>query len=46
MRIPDEDLEADDHIAHPPIAEKKTAERVTSGTGTATFVSGSGVAVK
>jgi len=46
MRIPDEDLEADDTTLHPAPAEKKTAKPVTTGTATATYVSGSGVEIK
>jgi K(+)-stimulated pyrophosphate-energized sodium pump len=46
MRIPDEDLEADDNIVHPTPAEKKTAEPVTTQTGTTSFVTGSGVRLK
>jgi len=45
MRIPDEDLEADDNLIHPSPTEK-TAEPVTTQTGTASFVTGSGVRAK
>jgi K(+)-stimulated pyrophosphate-energized sodium pump len=43
MRIPDEDLEADDNIIHPSPTEKKAAEPAKTQTGTASFVTGSGV---
>ena len=43
MRIPDEDLDADDTSKQPARAEKKTAKPVTTQTGTASFVTGSGV---
>ena len=45
MRIPDEDLEADDNLIYPSPTEK-TAEPVTTQTGTASFVTGSGVRAK
>jgi K(+)-stimulated pyrophosphate-energized sodium pump len=43
MRIPDEDLEADDNIIHSSPTEKKAAEPAKTQTGTASFVTGSGV---
>jgi K(+)-stimulated pyrophosphate-energized sodium pump len=43
MRIPDEDLEADDNIIHSSPTEKKVAEPAKTQTGTASFVTGSGV---
>jgi K(+)-stimulated pyrophosphate-energized sodium pump len=46
MRIPEEDLNADTpSINSPPTIQKKT-ESITSKTGTASFVTGSGVVVK
>jgi K(+)-stimulated pyrophosphate-energized sodium pump len=42
MRIPEEDLNADDNKIHPAPAEKKTGS-VPTQTGTTRFVSGSGV---
>ncbi len=46
MRIPDEDLDADDTTINPPPAQKKTPESLTTQTGTATYVSGSGLEMK
>ena len=46
MRIPDEDLNADDNLINPSPAEKKTASPVNTQTGTASFVTGSGVRAK
>jgi len=46
MRIPDEDLEADDNIIHSSPTEKKAAEPAKTQTGTASFVTGSGVQLK
>jgi len=46
MRIPEEDLNADTPGANPPAKGEKKTESVTTKTATASFVSGSGVAVK
>ncbi len=43
MRIPEEDLDADDISITPAKVEKKTAEGTTTKTVTASFVTGSGV---
>jgi hypothetical protein len=45
MRIPEEDLNADDDEITA-AKTKATAKPVTTGTSTASYVSGSGVAVK
>ncbi len=48
MRIPDEDLSADEKLAAPAKSEKRTAESVKTATGTetASFVTGSGVKIQ
>jgi K(+)-stimulated pyrophosphate-energized sodium pump len=46
MRIPDEDLDADDASKQPAPAQQKNANPVRTQTGTVAFVSGSGVEVK
>jgi K(+)-stimulated pyrophosphate-energized sodium pump len=46
MRIPEEDLSADEAAHQPPKPEKKTADALTTKTATTSFVTGSGVEVK
>jgi K(+)-stimulated pyrophosphate-energized sodium pump len=46
MRIPEEDLNADDNASRPGEPEKKTAETVVTKTATTSFISGSGVEIK
>ena len=46
MRIPDEDLNADDNLSHPAPSDKKLAEPAQTQTSTTSYVSGSGLAVK
>jgi K(+)-stimulated pyrophosphate-energized sodium pump len=46
MRIPEEDLNADTPYVNPPPKIQKKTDSLTSKTGTASFVTGSGVEVK